>query len=447
MEQRPRLGAHGGRVRRGHLAGRVARGRRGGARPLRRLRARGTAAGDDVHARAPRGVSPSRHQRDQPVLQRPALQRVQHVHRSPPPRAAAQPAAARAPRGAGGDGAAPGRESRGRRRSPLAARVAEAPAPSSALDARTARPAAAGRLRCRRRVLGRLRVAGRERPSRRGGWPREADRQRGRASRSCVSPRRAGTCGTTSRSRRSSSARIRRTGASTGTRAGPRSGPTRPCGRASSDRGSRSCTRCACWRRAPAADARGAALARGFEARLLALSTTYFGLASPLVNVDRLATGAGLVASAVDDASRALALARERVDRRDSACRPTGGNRLRRTRFPARRPDRRGRLPSAAVTIARHGPARGGRAARGRALGGMPAPARGRYDAALRGPRIVRRVVRGVQPLRAPLYRREWRRRAARIHAAAGTGGSDARLRRRPRRLAAIRTRRHDAVR
>ncbi len=61
---------------------------------------------------------------------------------------------------------------------------------------------------------------------------------------------------------------------------------------------------------APAADAR-ALLARGFEARLLALSTTYFGLASPLVNVNRLATGAGLVASAVDDASRALALARE----------------------------------------------------------------------------------------------------------------------------------------
>jgi hypothetical protein len=53
-----------------------------------------------------------------------------------------------------------------------------------------------------------------------------------------------------------------------------------------------------------------AMLARAFEARLLALSTTYFGLASPLVNVARLAAGAGLVASAVDDASEALALAR-----------------------------------------------------------------------------------------------------------------------------------------
>ncbi len=58
------------------------------------------------------------------------------------------------------------------------------------------------------------------------------------------------------------------------------------------------------------ADAR-ALLARGFEARLLALSTTYFGLASPLVNVARLAQGADLVASAVDDASRALGLARD----------------------------------------------------------------------------------------------------------------------------------------
>jgi hypothetical protein len=59
-----------------------------------------------------------------------------------------------------------------------------------------------------------------------------------------------------------------------------------------------------------AADDARTLLACGFEARLLALSTTYFGLASPLVNVARLAAGAGLVASAVDDASRALALAR-----------------------------------------------------------------------------------------------------------------------------------------
>ena len=59
-----------------------------------------------------------------------------------------------------------------------------------------------------------------------------------------------------------------------------------------------------------AAEVRGL-LARGFEARLLSLSTTYFGLASPLVNVERLAAGASFVSSAVDDAARALALVRD----------------------------------------------------------------------------------------------------------------------------------------
>jgi len=66
---------------------------------------------------------------------------------------------------------------------------------------------------------------------------------------------------------------------------------------------------------AAAAEAAGEAralLARGFERRLLAFCTTYFGLASPLVNVGRLAAGANLVGSAVADASRALELARDR---------------------------------------------------------------------------------------------------------------------------------------
>lgn len=50
-------------------------------------------------------------------------------------------------------------------------------------------------------------------------------------------------------------------------------------------------------------------LARCFEQRLLALSTTYFGLASPLVNVTRLRTGAKFVEGSVADAARALELA------------------------------------------------------------------------------------------------------------------------------------------
>jgi hypothetical protein len=60
-----------------------------------------------------------------------------------------------------------------------------------------------------------------------------------------------------------------------------------------------------------AAEAR-ALLGRGFEQRLLALSTTHFGLASPLVGLTRLAAGADLVASAVNQSVQALELAQDR---------------------------------------------------------------------------------------------------------------------------------------
>jgi len=63
--------------------------------------------------------------------------------------------------------------------------------------------------------------------------------------------------------------------------------------------------------KAAAAEARSL-LSHGFEQRVLAFCTTYFGLASPLVNVVRLEAGAKLVGSAVADASRALELAQGR---------------------------------------------------------------------------------------------------------------------------------------
>jgi hypothetical protein len=47
-------------------------------------------------------------------------------------------------------------------------------------------------------------------------------------------------------------------------------------------------------------------LSRSLEQRLLALSTTFFGLASPLLNVSRLAAGALRVGSAVEEAALAL---------------------------------------------------------------------------------------------------------------------------------------------
>ncbi len=168
-------------VRRGHLARGLARGRRGPARPVREHRTRGAAAGDDVHPREHRAVPAARHRGDQPVLQRPAVQRVQHVRRPAPPRAAAQPAAARSPRHPRLHDPAACREPRGRRGPPLPSRVAEAAPPVPAIDAGAARSAAPGRLRCRRRVLVRLRVARGEPPARRGRRSRAPHRERGRA--------------------------------------------------------------------------------------------------------------------------------------------------------------------------------------------------------------------------------------------------------------------------
>ena len=54
-------------------------------------------------------------------------------------------------------------------------------------------------------------------------------------------------------------------------------------------------------------------LAESFEARLKALSTTHFGLSSPVMNVTRLNVGAELVRASVESASRAFRAAAESV--------------------------------------------------------------------------------------------------------------------------------------
>ena len=135
-----------------------------------------------------------------------------------------------------------------------------------------------------------------------------------------------------------------------------------------------------------------ALLGRGFEAAAARALDDLLRARLPARERHAARRGGGARRLRGDAAMQALELAQDRYlaarpgTRGTDAQPPHAGtlparrDRLRRVRLPARRSDRRGPLPAAAIALAGHGPPRHRRRARGRAGRGMPSRARRRHD-------------------------------------------------------------------